>query len=153
MDWIIRSTEKLKSHTNLTELLKPLADDLDKFNWLFSDLEFISSKEIPLSYEKDYFILGAGELREIANSYTQIVWGVISAIPKGMQVEINKNDLPSAEKNEIWRNGNHQIKNSAMEIIAFDSSYTIIKFTDRLLSKKFSQYFDEAIELEKFKGK
>ncbi len=35
-----------------------------------------------------------------------------------------------------------------MEIIAWDSSYTIIKFTEKAMSDKFKEYFDEAIELE-----
>jgi hypothetical protein len=43
-----------------------------------------------------------------------------------------------------------QIINSEIEIIAFDSSYTIVKFKNKLLSDKFKMFFEEAIELEKF---
>mgnify|MGYP004271290885 FL=1 len=40
-----------------------------------------------------------------------------------------------------------------MEIIAWDSSYTIVKFTEKGMSDRFKAYFDEAIELEKYKWK
>ncbi len=48
-------------------------------------------------------------------------------------------------------NGNLQVKNSKVEIIAWDSSFTIVKFTEKKISDKFKEYFDEAIELEKYK--
>ena len=47
-------------------------------------------------------------------------------------------------------NENFQHKNASIEIIAFDSSYTIIKFKDKKLSEKFKNYFDEAILLSEF---
>jgi hypothetical protein len=50
----------------------------------------------------------------------------------------------------VWKNGNIQHPNAALEIVCFDSGYTIVKFRDEKLSDKFKAYFDEAIELEKF---
>ena len=62
--------------------------------------------------------------------------------------------MPFAEGNEqIWKNGTLQVKNSLIEIIAWESSYTIVKFTDNKMSDKFKEYFQEAIELEKYKWK
>jgi len=50
--------------------------------------------------------------------------------------------LPFVDGNElVWKNNHLQVKNSEIEIIAFDSSYTIVKF---------KTYFDEVIELDNF---
>ena len=43
---------------------------------------------------------------------------------------------------EIWKNGNLQVENSKIEIIAWDSSYTIVKFSEKKMSDKFKEYFE-----------
>ena len=67
MNWIIRSTKKLKFHTNLEVLLKPIEDELTKFNWLMSDLEILTDRmeELPINYTKDWFILSQAEIEKI----------------------------------------------------------------------------------------
>lgn len=152
MNWIIRNTERIKFHTFLDEILKPISEDLENFNWFLCDLDYISDSTLPINFDEDYFILNNKEFQKIVDSQIQIIWGVISAVPKNIDIEINKNDLPFVEGNDlVWKNGNFQVKNSEIEIIAFDSSYTIVKFTNKSLSEKFINYFDEAIQLEKFK--
>ncbi|WP_136669326.1 hypothetical protein [Flavobacterium sp. H122] len=150
MNWIIRNTKKIKFHTNLSETLKPILENIENYNWFLCDLDFMSDKSLPINFDEDYFKLNNEEFLKIVNSETQIIWGVISAIPKN--IEIDENNLPFVEGNElIWKNDNFQVKNSVIEIIAFDSSYTIVKFKNHILSEKFKAYFDDAIELEKFK--
>ena len=54
----------------------------------------------------------------------------------------------------IWEDGNFQYPSSEIEIICFDSGYTIIKLAKKELSDKFKKYFgNDAIELEKFRNK
>lgn len=152
MNWIIKNTSKIDFHTNLNEILKPISTDLDNYNWFLCDLDFMSDSPLPINFDKDYFILKNEDFQKITDSRTQIIWGVISAVPKNINIEINENNLPFVEGNElVWQNGNLQVNNSEIEIIAFDSSCTIVKFTNQTLSEKFKKYFDEAIELEKFK--
>jgi hypothetical protein len=152
MNWIIKNTSKIDFHTNLKEILKPISKDLDNYNWFLCDLDFITEKTLPINFDENYFILNNEDFQKIVNSQTQIIWGVISAVPKNINIEINENDLPFVEGNDlVWENGNLQVNNSEIEIIAFDSSYTIVKFKSQTLSEKFEKYFDEAIELEKFK--
>ncbi|PBI91603.1 hypothetical protein BSF41_12050 [Flavobacterium sp. ACN2] len=151
MNWIIQKSDKLEFHTNLKEILKPILFEIQEYNWVISDLDFISDKELPINYEKEFVILTSQEFNEILNSQTQFIWGVISGFPKDNEIVIDENNLPYAEGNDlIWKNGNFQIPNSTIEISAIDSSYTIIKFKDENLSKIFTNYFNEAIELEKF---
>ena len=152
MNWIIRNTNKIEFHTNLKEILKPISTDLDNYNWLLCDLDFISDKKLPINFDEDYYILSNEDFQKIVDSQTQIIWGIISAVPKNIDLKIDKDNLPFVEGNDlVWENSNLQVNNSEIEIIAFDSSYTIVKFKSESLSEKFKKYFDEAVELEKFK--
>jgi hypothetical protein len=155
MNWIIRNTSKLKYHTNLNVLLKPIEEHLKNFKWLVSDLEINTSKmdELPINHDKDWFIINSFDMEQLRQSDTQIIWGVFSAIKTDNEIEIEIDEmcLPYADGNGlIWENANLQFPNSEIEIIAWDSSYTIIKFTNEEMSKKFSAYFNEAIQLEKY---
>ncbi len=154
MNWIIRNTSKLKYHTNLNLLLEPIKEDIQKFKWLISDLEVNTSEleKLPINHKKNWFLITQADMEIIRETDTQIIWGVFSAIDKNIDIEVIEEILPFADGNdEIWRNGNIQVKESEIEIIAWDSSYTIVKFTDKKLSLKFKNFFDEAIELEKYK--
>ena len=156
MNWIIKNRSKLKFHTNLDVLLKPIEDDIQRFNWLINDLEINSSElgSLPINHDKDWFYISSKQMEELRISDTQIVWGAFSAIDNKSNFQINEDILPYAEGvSEIWKNGNLQVNESEIEIIAWDSSFTIVKFTDEYLSSKFKDYFDEAIELEKYKWK
>jgi hypothetical protein len=154
MNWIIQSTKKLKFHTNFEVLLKPIEDELSNLIWLTSDLEINTDKmsDLPINHSKDWFIITQDEMEKIRKLDTQIVWGVFSAFDKSKKVDIDEQDLPFAEGNsKIWENNYFQNDITKIEIIAWDSSYTIVKFKDETLSDKFKEYFDEAIPLEKFK--
>lgn len=156
MNWIIKNISKLEYHTNLSVLLKPIEKDIQNLKWLISDLEFSSwnAENLPINHEEDYFIISSQEMKTICETKTQIVWGAFSGIDKNLELDTEKIKTPYAEGNaEIWKNGNLQIENSKVEIIAWDSSYTIVKFTEKGMSDKFKAYFDEAIELEKYKWK
>ena len=151
MNWVIQHTEKLEFHTDLKGLLNPIFTDIKDFNWVISDFDFISDKSLPINYERNFFVLSSDEFGEILNSEMQLIWGVISGFPKDKEIIIDENDLPYAEGNDlIWENENFQLQNSVIEIIAFDSSYSIIKFKNEKKSDEFKKHFDEAIELEKF---
>lgn len=154
MNWVIRSTKKVKFHTNIQEILKPIWKDLPIHNWLLIDLDFVSDNEIPINFERDFFILNHQQFKQIYHSRTQIIWGIIAAVPIHIELDPTKLSSPSAEDPEVWHNGYFSIPESVLEIIAFDSGYTIVKFKDEKLSDIFKEYFKEqAIELEKFNKK
>lgn len=154
MNWIIRSTKIVKLHTNLNEILRPVWEDLKEYDWILTDLDFISDDTIPIHFDQDTFILNTKQFEILFNSRTQIIWGIISAVPKNTELNLNLISKLSAEDMAVWKNDKFLIEKSYLEIIAFDSSYTIIKFTDRKLSSKFKEYFkDQAIELEKYISK
>lgn len=153
MNWIIKSTDKLIFHTNLDILLKPIENEIKDLKWLISDLEINTSEmdKLPINNKNNSFLISATEMDIIRKTDTQIVWGVFSGIKSCIDLKQDQIDLPFAEGNSvIWENGGLQLNDSKIEIIAWDSSYTIVKFTDKVMSIKFKEYFEEAIELEKF---
>lgn len=153
MNWIIRDTKKLYCHTNLNNLLNSWID-ISEFEWILSDLDVINftKKKLPIDFNKSFSVITSDDFKKIIETDIQIVWGVISAINKSENQKFDKNNSPFVEGNDnIWINDNFQVENAIFEITAWDSSYTIIKFKDSELSKKFKLYFDEAIELDKYK--
>lgn len=154
MNWIIRSTKLVGFHTNLYEILKPIWRDLINHDWVLADLDFMSNDQVPINFERDYFILNREEFDVIYKSRTQIIWGIISAVPKNIQSDLNLISNLSAEDERVWKANQYLIKESYLEIAAFDSGYTIIKFKDEKLSNKFKKYFrEQAVDLQAFNKK
>ena len=152
MNWIIRDTKKLYCHTNLNNLLNSWID-ISEFEWVLSDLDVINftKKKLPIDFNKSFSVITSDNFKKIIETDIQIVWGVISAINKSENPKFDKNNSPFVEGNDnVWINDNFQVENAIFEITAWDSSYTIIKFKDPELSKKFKLHFDEAIELDKY---
>ena len=154
MDWIIRKSKKLRYHTDLNEVTKPFIHLVEDYNWILSDLDFITNKlpNLPIDFNHDYFVLNPTQFKDLLLADVQIIWGVILGIPKHHSIEIDEQNLPFAEGNDkIWEVGNIQNDHADVEIDCFDSSYTIVKFRKESISKLFHEYFEEAIELQKFK--
>jgi len=109
MNWIIGKTDKLNYHTELSELTKPLLSYLHRYKWLFSDLDFITNQlpDLPINFDRDYFILTAEDFQKIAKEDVQIIWGALLAVPAQEEIFVDENNLPFVEDNDnIWRNGN-----------------------------------------------
>ncbi|SHE90817.1 hypothetical protein SAMN02787100_1114 [Chryseobacterium sp. OV279] len=154
MNWVIRSTKTIEFHTNLHEVLKPIWENLVDYDWILTDLDFITDDQLPIHFNQDYFILNREEFSIIYQSRTQIIWGIISAVPQNIQLDLTLISNLSAEDENVWKANQYLIKESYLEITAFDSGYTIVKFKDEKLSNKFKAYFqDEAIDLYEFNKK
>lgn len=151
MNWIIRSTKKVKFHTNLQEILKPIWNNLTEYDWVLTDLDYMSDKELPINFNHDYFILNQEQFKLLYQSDAQIIWGIISAVPKNSELNTNLISSLSAEDKNVWICDQFMINESIVEIVAFDSGYTIVKFKDEKLSNTFKDYFQkEAIDLQEF---
>ena len=122
MNWIIRNTSKLKYHTNLTELFRPIIGYIGDYKWLISDLEFTSDEPLSfLSMDKDYNLLTSEQFRELLNHDMQFIWAAIIAIPGSKNKPINIDNLPFVEGNElIWKNDNIQYPEGEIEVDCFD---------------------------------
>lgn len=158
MNWVLKKSKKYNYQTDLAAVLKPLDSYVDRYNWFITDVEYIDLRAafdslLPINLDEDYFILSPSDFRKLLSIDLQIIWGVVLAIPKDLQIEANSEYLPFVEGNDaIWQEGNIQLPGAEVEIDCFDSSYTIVKFSSEELSAQFKCYFEEAIPLAKFKG-
>jgi hypothetical protein len=136
-------------HTNLKLLLSPLESQIQGFKWCVSDLELNTNalEQLPVHNESGSFLITAGEMERLRNSDTQIIWGVFCGIPAGKSFTLAR--LPYAEgNNDVWKPGHLQVPESLIEIVAWDSSYTIAKFASQEFSDLFKDYFPEAEPLD-----
>jgi hypothetical protein len=150
MNWVIRNSRKIRYQTDLEEILKPIWNDLLNYRWIITDVDFITDSQIPLNFENEFFFLDRNEFEKIMKSDTQIIWGIISAVKNDYKTDPNNILNLSCESNEVWEENVFLIPDSIVEIVAFDSGYTILKFKEEKLSEQFKNYFEEdAIELKK----
>ncbi|MES2454164.1 MAG: hypothetical protein V4594_01425 [Bacteroidota bacterium] len=144
MNWILHHSDKMEFHTHLDAVLDPIIPDIKDLKWLATDLECNGSpifETLPINYDHDYFILSPYQFAELVAADMQIIWGVFLGIPKHLDVTVDPNNLPYAESEAVWEEGNIQHENAVVEIICFDSSYTIVKFRDQDMSNRFKAYF------------
>ncbi|MGE8431028.1 hypothetical protein [Chryseobacterium joostei] len=155
MNWIIRSTKKVKFHTNLQEVLKPIWEDLSAYSWILTDLDFVSNEQpIPINFDEDFFLLDHQQFEQLYKSNPQVIWGIVAAVPGNIEPDTSLISKLSAEDSPVWESNHFLIQESILEIIAFDSGYTILKFKDKKISDKFKEYFQEqAVDLQKFNKK
>jgi len=152
MNWVIKNSKKIKYQTDLENILKPIWNELLNFNWIITDVDFLTDNEIPLNFDENNFLLNKIEFEKLMKSDTQIIWGIISAVNNEYKIDEKKLSEISAESLDVWKNDKFLIPESYLEIIAFDSGYTILKFKDERVSEMFKNYFGkDAIELQKIK--
>jgi hypothetical protein len=75
----------------------------------------------------------------------QFIWGVFCGTKKRI-LKLDQEQIPYADMNsEIWTSlDKFLLPDSEIEIICFDSSYTIIKFKDKELEERWRIRFTDA---------
>src|SRR5260370_21006830 len=98
MNWILHRSKKISGHTYLDEILKPLLEYIDDYNWILSDLDGGGDlEELPIDYEHDYFILTPNEFKKVLNGQVQFSLGVIIGVPVSVKIDLDEKALPYAE--------------------------------------------------------
>lgn len=153
-DWILYGGRTFPFHTHLQEVLVPIRNDIKDFKWFLSDIDYVAdSADIPINFYQDHFILNKDEFQGLLSHNIQFIWGSILGFPRESEISFDSEALPYVEGNElIWKPGNFQICGAVIEIDCFDSSATIVKFSDESLSKKFHNFYPEFVSLAKFEG-
>lgn len=117
-----------------------------------SSLREPSDTDIQKVLENEYCILTGKELTYLVNKEDfQWIWGTFSAFdPSTSNEDILKHKLPENDMYPgFWKNPlTMQHPLSKIEIVAFDSSYTLIFTKDFALPEKFKEYYPKAEDLE-----
>ncbi|RSK45771.1 hypothetical protein [Hymenobacter perfusus] len=136
--------------TDLDRILPVIRPQIEKLNWVISNLECWHLKEfVPMleawqskmEHSYSYTVVSGKTLYDtMANQSVQVVWGVFCGIA-GDVPDLADDEVPYADGNrQIWTEPEvFQLAASEIEIVAFDSTFTQVKFRDESLGHQFLQ--------------
>jgi hypothetical protein len=155
---LLETSIRMGHHTDLRLVFEALGGRGREFNWLLTDLE-LNYYPPELIREDDTWRsqarwLGGAELTDIvfANDI-QFIWGVLSGFRPGVAIDPAALDTyPFADGNEsLWTPGikiQHALAD--VEIVCWDSTATMLLTRDDDLTRRFREFFAEAIDLDEF---
>lgn len=133
-------------YTYMDKIFKAIENEQLKYNWLITDCEsYPEDKRINEMFSKEYIWISGEQLTEIISKDDfQFVWGVFSGFsPEVTLEEALSYDLPFADGYKgFWVNNvgiQHPL--AEVEIVAWDSSLTLLISMDDNLVQKFRSNF------------
>lgn len=153
---IIKDCPELKGHTMMDEVFALMENEVSKYNWLITDIEATSDTAF-FSYPwQNQYYKGEELLEHLKHNKTQFIWGVFTAIPK--DCKLSKEELlqvvsPIADENtEIWKpEVKIQHPLGVIEIVAWDSSLTIVIAKDYRILNRFYNKLTGIHDFEEYK--
>ncbi|MHC4821704.1 MAG: hypothetical protein ACYTDX_08315 [Planctomycetota bacterium] len=155
---ILGESERVSLHTDLAAIVEALGDRITEFDWLTTDLEtnipegdwpgeLEFGDEVPVITGKSLLALSRRE------DWIQFTWGILSGLPRGMRIDAR--DLghpPFANGNTTFWKGDPvlQFPGALVEIVCWDSTYTLLITGDDDLTQRFRAYLPEARDLDEY---
>jgi len=142
-------------HTDLRLVFEALGGRQREFNWLITDLElnYYPPRLRNTSREQATWMEGA-ELSEIVNANDiQFIWGVLSGFRSEITIDISAlNPRPFADDNRRLWSPEVAIQHplAEVEIVCWDSGATLFLTHDDDLSRRFREFFPEAVDLNDY---
>ena len=141
-------------YTYMGKIFRAINNKQMNYNWLITDCEcYPRSLEYSRLFGQEYFFISGNELTEIINDEDfQFVWGVFSGFNPDIKLDdILKYDLPYADGYEGFWINNVDIQHplAEVEMVAWDSSFTMMISRDNQIVEDFLSYFSLAEELPK----
>lgn len=126
MNLLLESTDAVPYFTDVGSTLRSLGVSASEFDWYVSDIETnIVGDGIP---QADGWMNGPELAHCLAQPNLQFIWGVFSAFPRGMRVDVPR--PPAANGNaQLWRDDSPlspQLDGALFELVCWDSSATIL---------------------------
>lgn len=133
-------------YTHMAKVFNSIENEQLNYNWLITDCEcYPEDKSINEMFSKKYIWISGEQLTEIISKDDfQFVWGVFSGFsPEVTLEEVLRYDLPFADGyKDFWANNvgiQHPL--AKVEIVAWDSSLTLLISKDDSLVQKFCNNF------------
>lgn len=144
-----------KHYTYLKKVFDAIGNKQIDYNWLITECEcYPNNQNVKELLNKEYCWITGEELTEIIGQEDfQWVWAVLSGFDKNIELaEVLKYDLPYADEyTGFWKKPltlQHPL--SKVEIVPFDSSFTLILSEDKELVNSFRSYFSYSENLEDY---
>ncbi|MCT4607513.1 MAG: hypothetical protein N4A64_15665 [Marinisporobacter sp.] len=139
----------MNGFTDMRVIFQALDGLQRNYNWLITDIECYPEVE---EIKEGTFISG-DELTKIVNREDiQFIWTVFSGFYKNIEIDSNNLGIvPYISDNYgFWSDVSIQHPQATVEIDCCDSSYVAFLSREELVSKKFKEYFNEAISLDEY---
>ena len=126
MNIFLESTDAVPYFTDVGGTLCSLGVSVSEFDWYVSDIETnIIFDGLP---QVDGWVNGPELAQCLLHPDLQFIWGVFSAFPRGMRVDVPR--PPDADGNgRYWRDADSltpQLNGALFELVCWDSSATIL---------------------------
>lgn len=125
MNLILETTDSVRIFTFPAPMLHALGVQATSYDWFVSDLE--TNRAVPRLSGNDEWLTGEALQAILDGPEVQFIWGVLSAVPKGMRPPVEV--APFADGNPtFWRAGElrPQLPSAVFEIVCWDSSATLL---------------------------
>jgi hypothetical protein len=155
---ILRESAKMPFHTDIQAVFRAFGGRQKEFNWLLTDIEAYGVPALSLLREtsQSFLWLAGTELTlllEEAEHSVQFIWGVLSGFRPEVDAEHQPLDIyPFANGNSALWQPDVQIQHplAEVEIVCWDSGYTMLLSRDQDLTQRFRSYFPEAVDLDEY---
>lgn len=152
MNTILARSHQMGYHTDMRQVFKAIGDQQQNYNWLITNIECNHDPDSRMQYPySDYVWMSGKEITELVYKHDiQFIWAVFSGFEPHIHLEdILKEPLPSAENPDLW--GTHpkvQHSMATLEIVAWDSTLTLLLSKEVSISRSFRRSFPEAKDLD-----
>ncbi|WP_044002943.1 hypothetical protein [Hymenobacter swuensis] len=152
MTILLEDVPQFRWQTDLGRLLPAIRQQVEELTWVISNLQClhfgglipkVAAWEEQMEHYYSYTVVSGKTLYDaMADTDMQAVWGVFCGVA-GSVPDLSKDEVPYADGNrELWTEPeSFQLAASEIEIVAFDSSFTLVRFRDESLSRQFLEAF------------
>ena len=139
--------------TYLEDVFDIISNKQIDFNWLIESYEcYPENEKVANIFNSDTVFISGKDLTELNKlDETQWIWGIFHGFNRNISEEQIKQEKYETNNIDLVWDGNMFHPLAEIEIIAWDSSATIILSKDNLLIKKIMENNDNAVELSAFK--
>lgn len=145
-------------YTHMRKVFNAIENEQLKYNWLITNCEcYPQDSSIDELFSKEYILISGKQLTEIIyDEDFQFIWGVFSGFsPEVTPEDVLKYDLPFADGYEGFWIDNVGIQHplAQVEIVAWDSSLTLLISKDDILIQKFRNNFSLSEDLSELNAR
>lgn len=152
MNTILDSYDQMPHHTDLGLVFRALDGRQKEFNWLITNLE-VNRHPDDFPYDSGHqprWISGQQLTDIVERNDVQFIWAVLSGFVPDVALDLNNLEVePFADGNSLlWRKDVAiQHPQAVVEIVCWDSAYTVLLSQDDDLSRRFRNFFPKAKDL------
>lgn len=155
MNTILERSHQMGYHTDIRLVFEAIQGRQKNFNWLLTNIECNHDPDPRIRYPyPTYLWLTGDEITQLVYSNEiQFIWGVFSGFERHFDLEdVLPHELPYADGNPHFWISNPQVQHplATLEIVAWDSTLTLLLSKDDSISKSFRSFFPEARDLNEY---